>query len=530
MVSSLLVDALARPSVLLQDLANVPDDAQDLPARVSKYFGDIFASDDAFNEITQLGLETPPESLTPRSLVRFDAMVQDTACSPEIYLSKRSSGECGGWGLNEHDATDDDPSPVDYNLLRECNVIWAVSIPGQSPWSSSQGDLGVAPSTTPAPSPLSHKYPLPSTAHLGVQIKIYDSTLAEPIRTTDLYSFVGILTSDPWHTSSETVTLVPTIHVLFARQIASTIVPRAFPASFESPVREVREHLISWVADEALAGDKLAAEWVLLAVMSKVQSRAPPILPLSLNLTGFGPSTASNPKLTHVLSQLVPMLAVLPLSLNVVNSTTFVPESKDEDLHSGWLQLPKGSLCIVSEVSMDEGTVSQKGVYNLRTIQDTMSNQTLDYVFPFSQFSFETDISFLVLSAGKKSPFFRTQLQVPLRGSTDTGLYAPDASLIRLPSPETLSEYRNLIGGGKIANITLEESTAKFIQDDFVKERQAASSKNAGKTGDVVTSDDLIIRMMVAKLLAASYHRPEVTREIWEEAKALDERRKARLD
>lgn len=94
------------------------------------------------------------------------------------------------------------------------------------------------------------------------------------------------------------------------------------------------------------------------------------------------------------------------------------------------------------------------------------------------------------------------------------------------------------------------DASVQFIQDDFVKERQAGTSSNdAGKT-DVVTSDDLIIRMMVAKyvfpshssrgtgeltavllcrLLAASYHQPEVTNGIWEEAKALDARRKARL-
>lgn len=36
-----------------------------------------------------------------------------------------------------------------------------------------------------------------------------------------------------------------------------------------------------------------------------------------------------------------------------------------------------------------------------------MANQTLDYVFPFSQFSFDTDIVFIILTAGKKSPFFK---------------------------------------------------------------------------------------------------------------------------
>lgn len=229
-------------------------------------------------------------------------------------------------------------------------------------------------------------------------IQIYDTALSETLRTTDLHSFVGILAFEPyvlptlcvilhlqaghrWHSQSENVApvLVPTIHVLFSRKIPSTVVPRAFPEQFESSVDDVRENLISWIADEGLSGDKLAAEFVLLSLISKVcvslsvcsvfvlntvhfrQSRTPPILPLSLDLAGFGSSESGNPRLPYVLSHLVPMLAVVPLSLNVVNSTPFVPESKEEDLHSGWLQLPKGSTCVVSELSLEEGTISSKG-------------------------------------------------------------------------------------------------------------------------------------------------------------------------
>lgn len=66
-----------------------------------------------------------------------------------------------------------------------------------------------------------------------------------------------------------------------------------------------------------------------------------------------------------MLSHLLPMVSVLPVTLDAVNTTAFVPESKDEDLHSGWLQQPKGSLCVLSEVALDEGTVSEKGASSL---------------------------------------------------------------------------------------------------------------------------------------------------------------------
>lgn len=88
------------------------------------------------------------------------------------------------------------------------------------------------------------------------------------------------------------------------------------------------------------------------------QSRSPPLLPLSLTLTAFGHS--SEP-LVEVLSEVVPLCTFLPLSLDTVNKSTFFPESKEEDLHSGWLQLPKGSLCVVSEIPLNEGTITERG-------------------------------------------------------------------------------------------------------------------------------------------------------------------------
>jgi hypothetical protein len=43
---------------------------------------------------------------------------------------------------------------------------------------------------------------------------------------------------------------------------------------------------------------------------------------------------------------------------------------------------------------------------NLKALQDVMSTQSLPYVFPFSQFSFPTDLGFVILAEGSKSAFF----------------------------------------------------------------------------------------------------------------------------
>jgi hypothetical protein len=62
-----------------------------------------------------------------------------------------------------------------------------------------------------------------------------------------------------------------------------------------------------------------------------------------------------------VLSQILPLLTTLPLSLETLNNKVLAPESKEEDLHSGWLQLPRGSVCIVTEGGVTEGTILERG-------------------------------------------------------------------------------------------------------------------------------------------------------------------------
>jgi len=126
----------------------------------------------------------------------------------------------------------------------------------------------------------------------------------------------------------------------------------------------------------------LAAEWLLLCSISRVyvflavylsnlinlsprQSRTPPILPLTLTISSFpsDPLVPSNhiPSLSHILSQIFPLITTLPLSLETLNSTNFGPESKNEDLHSGWLQVPSGTVLLVTESGVTEGGVLERG-------------------------------------------------------------------------------------------------------------------------------------------------------------------------
>ncbi|KAJ7093101.1 putative alanine racemase-domain-containing protein [Mycena epipterygia] len=523
MVSSVPVDALSDPTRSLLELYDANQDSDNFPAIVAAHFADIFTSKDAFSEIPSLHAVDPTQK--DRCLVSFRAMIQDTSPSPEMYLAKRSGGRCGGWGL-----TDDASSADDFNYadLRENAVVWAVSVPGESPWVAAEMNADTDAPRSTVPESHAHKFPVPGAPHLGVQAKVYDTSRADLLKSTDAVVLVGILTMELMTAEMESPNAlpVPTLHVLFSRPLPLTIVPRVFPYTPPaSTFQSLRDELISWIATEGLAGDRAVAEWVLLNIIAKVQSRTPALLPPSLTISRFPPPTvqSSTLNLSTVLSHLLPIVLTLPLSLDVLNSSAFSPESKNEDLHSGRLQLPRGSVCVVTEGGVTEGGVFDRGVMNLRALQEMMTAQTLEYIFPFSRFAFETDVAFLVLSEGKKSTFFQTNINIPLQPNKTGELYGPPDK-VNLPATETLAMFRDLVGGAKLGSVTIGETVAEYIQEDFVSERKAAPSP-----AEAPTPDDLIHRMMVARLLTLSMHQSEVTIDVWERVKALEAIRESRL-
>ncbi len=101
---------------------------------------------------------------------------------------------------------------------------------------------------------------------------------------------------------------------------------------------------------------------------------------------------------------------------------------------------------------------------NVRALQEVMDAQTLAYVFPFSQFSFPTDISCIILAEGRKSAFFRPELDIPLRAPTDpaaiAALYKP-ADQIKMPSRGKLASFRDLVVGARCGKVQVPEATSE---------------------------------------------------------------------
>ncbi|GAA5883357.1 hypothetical protein JCM16303_006707 [Sporobolomyces ruberrimus] len=492
---------------------------------------------------------------SPGTLVRFRAMVQDTGYGTELYRAIGAKDQLLMYGLEETaDDSDNSAAHEDYSKLKERQIFYVVSPPGETKWvkgsldghssqeiESGLSNLSLSPPSAPsATTSMPEKIPLPFEPNFGLITKIY-TDLGDKLRSTDVYEFVGILGETPLtnafdvfeHSDSASPPRsVPALHVLYALPSPSPFPTQQLREPAESDT--IRHELIKYIAREGGLGQDLeAAEWVLLALIARIHTRhatglalgslslnlSLPLAPTNSSTTETSPSSS----LIRTLSALVPSLAPLSLTINSLNdpSSRFSPRSRDESLDSGMLQLTKGTNVVIDLTKLGEGKLNDTGVRNLRSLSTTVSQQKLVYEFPFSSFELETDLGFLVVSEGKAIvPTDCVVYVEPTRTS------AGEKEKRESPSEEELNRFRSFLQDAKYSQFSIPPSMSDVIQSDFVERRQ---SSHAGGSGGAMTQEDLLFRMTVSRLMALSYGKRELDSESWTRTAELDERRKERV-
>ena len=148
-------EALTKPlNVVQQIYADASDKSPtNITQLVETHFRRLFASPDASAKIPVLSPSNVDTLLSSsrdhaaslHRLVRFRAMIQDTGLGTEVFLAKHQHQERSITGLFGGDASlpasnepteQSDVDELNHQDLAERAVMYAVSVPGQSPWAA----------------------------------------------------------------------------------------------------------------------------------------------------------------------------------------------------------------------------------------------------------------------------------------------------------------------------------------------------------------------------------------------------------
>ncbi|OZJ02304.1 hypothetical protein BZG36_05195 [Bifiguratus adelaidae] len=549
-------------NVFARDVASGAQDKAQFSATPA--FDEILAGDAWYkvpllSDLASQGVQTPKAG----SLVRFRCMVQDTGLGQEYFVSAFQERD-GAWKCTHY--SDEVPSEGDHleaELLDEKQWLYCVSVPGETDWvqqtrcSSVDGRHGNEDTLSDMLSRLtvesndvqenksansedSHdwttipsKFPLPGRRHLAAVVKIYGRE--DNIKVTDMIEFVGILgkdmpsggpAEDEFGAPSVKLDGVRVLHAITWRKLSGSAAYReslgaANDATVLQRAPSIRAQIIHYIA-QVLGGDELAAEWVLLHMLSRVHTRRGSLVlgNFALGLTNVVPSNSSSgglsmtDLLTALLSTLLPTILRLPLTIEQLNNSHYFPRSEYDNLLSGHLQLTSNTYLLVDETRLQEGNLQEQGLKNIQALQGVMNGQSLHYAFPYSSFEIQTDLETLVVSTGK--PLLQTPAiipVIPIKDGVPTSLPAID--------DQTLNEWRIYLQQARWIDHDIPSDISSYIQEQYVKER---------KQGSKIGQEDLMLHMTLARLVAQSFGQSELNVELWDYAVSIDEKRCARLE
>ncbi|NWR76053.1 MCMBP protein, partial [Centropus unirufus] len=419
---------------------------------------------------------------------------------------------------------------------------------------ASAGHQIISPSCSP---PLDLNFPLPGEKGPACLVKVYESW--DSFKVNDVLEVYGILSVDPalsivnsdessaldpmecmdaaeeQRVHSPPASLVPRIHVILAQKLQhiNPLLPAClneeesktceFISNFMAELSPVRAELLGFLT-HALLGDSLAAEYLILHLISTVYARRD-VLPLgkfTVNLSGCPRNSIFTEHIYRVIQQLVPASHRLQMTIENMNHLRFNPR-KDyaaNRLLSGVLQLASNTSLVVDETQLEQGQLDTTGVHNVTALGNLITWQKVDYDFNYHQMEFPCNINVLITSEGRS--FLPSDCQVHLQPQvTPPNMEEYMSSLLTALLPSVLNKFRIYLSLSRLLDYSISEEVTKAVEEDFVEMRKSDPES--------VTADDLHRTLLVARFLSLSAGQTTLSRERWLRAKQLEALRKARL-
>lgn len=298
---------------------------------------------------------------------------------------------------------------------------------------------------------------------------------------------------------------------------------------------------------EMLLGDALAAEYLLMHLLSRVFMRkdVTTLGKFSLNFNNAPLNVASassenqesNVNETFVdsfykaLSQFITMSHKFEFSINNLNQSNLIP-SKDYDknkLLTGMLQLPDCFQLVLDETKLNAGELTTKGLMNFNSIKDVISNQRLSYDFNYHQQEFPTNIRVLSISDTKSilpcDCFLKLNPTVERFDSISYESFIFE--LLNKKDSNLLDKFRTYLTVLSNLEYRIPDSVQKVVEDDIVTLKKdfnesSANRSNSKDKGKLIDIEAIHLILIVARLQSISYGQSDLTLNDWNNAKLLE--------
>jgi len=510
-------------------------------------------------------------TLAGGQLVQFRCMIQDMY-DPEYYVKSYSLTNNAGekmykTGFFRDTVESSEEQAIGDMKTSERLCYYCIPVPGINTWPS---DKTLQPSTSTTPRIKRKLQPEASTEEVHTNkrnksnddavnlppspdahsvtndgaciVKVYDLEGDAAFRLNDVVDVVGVLSTenieicdDDMDTDSTLASSVPRIHAISIQKLQHqnpALPPASNTQQYNAAKNEVFSKcsqirsLVIDVLKQALIGDAVAAEILLLHFISHVYSRNENLALGKFSMNLYKVSSEHNfiDNIYKLMQAMLEKTCYQDLSLESLNNKTYVPRKdySTNRLVGGVLQLSDHTHLMLDETKMSNGQLNQDGVGNLTALGNVITWQKLEYNFQFHKLEYETDIPVLIMSEGKS--LLPNDVCVPLVAcesvTAESVAVSYNAAITHLN--EFIHEARAYITLVTNSQYTLTEDMQKVVQDDFVSMRKSGDSK--------VTADDLHQLLVLARLLTISHGESRLTAEIWHQTVALDQQIKNRKE
>ncbi|XP_074532761.1 mini-chromosome maintenance complex-binding protein [Halichoeres trimaculatus] len=336
---------------------------------------------------------------------------------------------------------------------------------------------------------------------------------------------------------SPPASLVPRLHMLYAKKLSSNnpLLPSAALeddtsraetlSSSLSEMAVIKAELHTYLT-QVLLGDALAAEYLILHIISSVYTRRD-VLPLgkfTLNLSGCPPSSSYTEHVYRIIQQLVPSSYYLPMSLQNMNQMRMVPK-KDyvgNRLLSGVLQLAKNTVLFLDETKLEQGQLDTTGVRNVTALGNVISWQKVEYDFNYHQMEFPCNINVLITSEGRS--LLPSDCHIHLQSQVNPAQVEEYLSSIHLPlnAASQLNKFRIYLTVAQLLDYSISDDVVKSLENDFVEMRRDDPQS--------MSAEDFHRMLVVARLLSLSLGQTSLSRDSWLRVKHIESLRRSRME